>query len=250
MTVTADGWRTFAAFAYPPNELGYCGPPDSSVLLTEHADDISGHAKGFDGAWPYLEEIASACGRTDPLDSEVVRAYWVGGPLLDRVTPAALLTRLRQALAGQPCGLLDDITAGPGVLAHHSFHVFVVYPWVRFLGGHTDPATPLRILQQCRIRSGTVQSVDEQQAIIASRPLAFEGGRLFLGEPVRESARWRGPDGATLAPRPIPGHAVAAHWNWICGGLADDEVDALAGATATTLDLVNRCVAADPACVR
>ncbi len=240
MTLFADGWQAFAAYAYPPNELGYCGPPDSSVLLTGRADEIGGHARGFDGAWPYLEEIASASGRGDPLDADVVRGYWVGGPVLERVSPAALLTRLRRALAGQPCGLLDAVTPGPGVLAHHSFHVFVVYPWVRFLDGHADPATPLRILQQCRIRWGVVQSVNERHAVIASRALALSGGELYLDEPALESVRWRGSDGTRLAPPPVVGQKVAAHWDWVCGGLQDDGVDALAKATASTLGLVNR----------
>jgi Family of unknown function (DUF6390) len=240
MTLTASGWEAFAAYAYPPNELGYCGPPDSSVLLTGSADEVGGHARGFDGAWPYLEEIASAGGRGDPLAADVVRGYWVGGPVLERVSPEALLTRLRHTLAGQPRGLLDDVTPGPGVLAHHSFHVFVVYPWVRFLDGHADSATPLRILQQCRIRWGVVQSVDERHALIASRPLAVGGGELYLDEPVLESVRWRGSDGTRLAPRPVPGQTVAAHWDWVCGELDGGGADALAEATASTLGLVNR----------
>ena len=57
------GWELFARFAFPPNELGYCGPPDATVLLPGGGhDEIVGHAQGFDGAWPYLEEIAAASG--------------------------------------------------------------------------------------------------------------------------------------------------------------------------------------------
>jgi hypothetical protein len=237
MTVTSNGWEVFAAYAYPPNELGYCGPPDSSVLLAGRADDVGGHAQGFDGAWPYLEEIASAGGHTDPLDADVVRAYWLGGPLLTQVDPAALLARLRDALSGQPCGLLADVTADRTVLANHSFHVLVVYPWVRFLDA--DPTTPLRILQSCRIRWGTVDSVDDEHVVITSRPLEFDG-RLWLGDPVGEAVRWRAADGTTLAPRPAQGATVAAHWDWVCGTLDESDVDALAAATASTMDLVNR----------
>ena len=97
-------------------------------------------------------------GSTDPLDDEVVRSYWVGGPLLDKVDSAELLSRLRKAFTGQVTGLLGDLPATAQALAHHSFHVFVVYPWVRFLD--RDPTTPLRVMQDCRIRWGTVESVD------------------------------------------------------------------------------------------
>jgi len=35
------------------------------------------------------------------------------------------------------------------------------------------------------------------------------------------------------------GETVAAHWDWICGPLADADCAALAAATQATLDLVN-----------
>jgi hypothetical protein len=231
------GWELFARYAYPPNELGYCGPPDASKLLAGSArqPSVAEHAQGFDGAWPYLEDIARAVGVDDPLDTDVVRNYWLGGPLLEHVDGTRLLARLRRAFAGQPTGLLDGLTATEGVCATHSFHVFIVYPWVRFLGA--DPTTPLRILQSCRIRWGTVDSVEDEHAVIISPPVLFDGG-LLLGEPVAETVRWRR-DGTSLAPRPVPGQVVAAHWDWLCGDLTDAEGSDLAATTRQTLDLVN-----------
>ena len=85
-----DGPQLFARYAYPPNELGYCGPADGGG-----ASGLAGHAKEFDGAWPYLAAIAEAAGVSDPLDEDVVSSYWVGGPALAKVDPASLLTRLR-----------------------------------------------------------------------------------------------------------------------------------------------------------
>jgi Family of unknown function (DUF6390) len=87
----------FARYAYPPNRLGYCGPDDSTALL-EYADartsdpGLVALARQFAGAWPYLSLIAAANHLPDPLDAAVVEAYWLGGPLLERV-PAALLAR-------------------------------------------------------------------------------------------------------------------------------------------------------------
>ncbi len=78
--------------------------------------------------------------------------------------PAALLERLRSAFKGQVTGLLSDLARPHGVLAHHSFHVFVVYPWVRFLD--RDATTALQVLQDCRIRWGTVESVEDEHAVI------------------------------------------------------------------------------------
>ena len=224
-----SGRDLFACYAFPPNELGYCGPADTTQA------ELASHAREFDGAWPYLQAIAEAAGLSDPLDDDVVRNYWIGGPLLDKVDPAELLTRLREVFTGQVTGILDDITAD-NVLAHHSFHVFAVYPWVGFLD--RDPSTPLRVMQACRIRWGTVESVDDDHAVITSAPLSFDHGALGLGDTIQERVRWR-TDDTSLAPAPVPGSIVAAHWDWVCGTMTDAECDALADATRRTLELVN-----------
>jgi Family of unknown function (DUF6390) len=221
------GQALFAHYAFPPNELGYCGPADM------RRDELGSHASEFDGAWPYLQAIASAVGTADPLDAEVVQSYWVGGPLLDHVEPAELLRKLRNDFRGQVTGLLDDLNPEPGVLAHHCFHVFVVYPWVGFLD--RDPSTPMQVMQDCRIRWGTVDSIDGEHAVMLSRPLTYDGSVLSLGEPAAERVRWMKDLGT-----PAPGQVVSAHWDWICGILREDESAALAAATQATLELVNR----------
>jgi hypothetical protein len=230
----SGGHTLFAQYAYPPNELGYCGP--SGPADVDGLADLGTHAREFDGAWPYLAAIADDVGIGDPLDGEVVRNYWVGGALLERVDAGALLTRLRAAFVGQVTGLLDDIAPGAKVLAHHSFHVFVVYPWTRFLD--QNPATPVQVMQSCRIRWGTVESVTADDAVISSRPLTFAAGDLGLGPARTERVRWRR-DGMSLTSAPTPGDTVSAHWDWICGTLTADESAALDVATRATLDVVN-----------
>jgi hypothetical protein len=231
------GHALFASYAFPPNELGYCGPADADVLL--RADDpaqVAEHAKAFDGAWPYLRAIADAAGIADALDADVVRSYWIGGPLLNSVESDALLDRLRGAFAGQVTGVLHDLVGSAGVQAHHSFHVFVVYPWVRFLD--REPDTALRVLQDCRIRWGTVESVDSEHVTMTSRPLTLVAGILGLGEPTAERVRWS-KEGESLIATPSPGDTVSAHWDWVCSTLTAAERDALDAATRITLDLVN-----------
>jgi Family of unknown function (DUF6390) len=231
MKVVSKGQALFGRYAYPPNELGYCGPTDAGGT-----SELASHAEEFDGAWPYLEAIADAVGASDPLDEDVVGSYWVGGPSLHRVEPADLLARLRAMFKGQATGLLDTMPATAEVLAHHSFHVFVVYPWVRFL--HRDAATALKVMQDCRIRSGKVETVAGDHVVMSARPLQFEDGRLTLGEPRSERVRWKKGE-LSLAPAPEPGSIVSAHWDWVCGPLSDDENVALNSATGATLDLVN-----------
>jgi hypothetical protein len=233
MTDVTTGQELFGRYAYPPNELGYCGPTDGGGT-----SGLASHAKEFDGAWPYLTAIADAVGASDPLDEDVVNSYWVGGPSLHTVDSAQLLARLRAAFKGQVTGLLDVVPATSEVFAHHSFHVFVVYPWVRFL--RRDAATALGVMQDCRIRWGTVESVAGEHAMIASRPLQLENGLLTLGEPRPERVQWKKGD-LSLAPAPALGSIVSAHWDWVCGTLSDAESAALEAATQASLDLVNAC---------
>ena len=102
--MSAEGAVRFARYAYPPNALGYCGPAGSEALLAPDAtDEIERRARHFEGAWSYLEVLAEATG-LDPLDDEVVEAYWVGSDLLDEVDPGALVARLRERFRGQPGG--------------------------------------------------------------------------------------------------------------------------------------------------
>jgi Family of unknown function (DUF6390) len=212
MTEMTRGQELFGRYAYPPNELGYCGPTGGGGT-----SGLASHAREFDGAWPYLTAIADAVGASDPLDEDVVNSYWVGGPALDKVDPVQLLARLRAAFKGQVTGLLDE---------------------VRFL--RRDAATALQVMQDCRIRWGTVESVAGEHAVIASRPLQLDGDRLILGEPQTEAVQWRKGE-VSLAPAPAPGAIVSAHWDWVCGTLSETESAALAAATQATLDLVNTC---------
>lgn len=228
------GHAMFVRYAYPPNELGYCGPTDAAALQPGAGPaQVAAYARRFDGSWPYLQALA---GDGDPLHAEVVRAYWVGGALLDRLAPATLLAGLRGAFSAQLTGLLDELDASSCVVAHHSFHVLVVYPWVRYLDRAPDTALP--VLQSCRIRWGTVEAVDDEYVVLRSRPLTFDGGVLALGTATTERVRWRR-NGMSLIGAPRPGDTVAAHWDWVCDTLSDADVAALTTATQHTVDAVN-----------
>jgi hypothetical protein len=214
--VSDAGARLFARYAYPPNELGYCGP-GGGPLVAAAPDEIARRARCFEGAWAYLEFLAAVAGTSDPLDASVVSAYWVGGPLLSAAPPGALLAFLHDRFAGQIGGTWRE--AGSRALAHHSFHVFEVYPWAALLRKTGNPAA-LHVLDRCRIRVGTVREVSAATATVSCRPLVTSGdGQIMRGATRDETAAW---DGASLPVGPKPGDRVALHWDWICDVLDDD----------------------------
>jgi hypothetical protein len=235
--VSDSGTALFARYAYPPNELGYCGPEDASVLLRRGSPaaeaQIAEHARQFEGAWAYLELIAGVAGIDDPLDARVVEAYWIGNSLLDAVDPEYAMRWLQDRFAAQP-----HASWVPG-LPHHGFQVFAVYPWSGLLhrGANTDVA--VNVLEQCRIRWGEVVAVEGTRVQVRSQPLVFVDGRLDLGDRVGASAAWS-VEGKSLLTAPVAvGDHVAMHWDWVCDVLTAGQVAQLELRSADQLARTN-----------
>jgi hypothetical protein len=262
----------FARYAYPPNQLGYCGIGDGQELLElaaggvgggpagedggdTHADrtgtdpaeaDMVARARRFDGAWPYLEIIAASSGIGDPLDRRVVEAYWVGNELLDAVDPAAFARAARHSFAAQSGADWQCVDAGHPVPAvpHHSFHVLAIYPWMALLRkGRLAPA--LTVIDRCRIRWGQVTARHDDHVDVSVASLGWDGHQLSLGEARTETARWA-ESGRSLSAPPEPGEWVSLHWDWVCDRLAPAPLDALRRFTARQLVLTNRGDAGGP----
>ncbi|MGA8045151.1 MAG: DUF6390 family protein [Dermatophilaceae bacterium] len=247
-----SGPAIFARYAYPPNALGYCGPGSGGELLAE-LSDVEGTgaddrglrqlAQGFEGAWPYLQLIAAANGRPDPLDADVVAAYWVGNRLLDAVSPALLFRSMEERFAGRAgaswAQLRDSMSAD--AVPHHDFHVFAVYPWVGLLRAGRLVDEPLHVLDRCRIRGGTVLSVSGYQAEVRYRPLTYDGHHLGLGPESVEVVLHHGA-GAPLGSevdRLKAGDLVALHWQWVCQRLDPGSARWVRDMTARMLAVAN-----------
>lgn len=236
-----SGATRFLAYAYPPNALGYCGPDDHGALSDYRRAGVVdpglvGLIQEFEGAWPYLDLIGSSVG-LDPLDHRVVDAYWIGGSLLARIPISKIATSLRDRFQGRAGSSWEEIgeAVGLGGKPHHAFHVFGVYPWVGLMrSGLTNE--PLRILQSCRIRWGRVVESAGDQVKVLSRPLEFDGKRLFLGAPSQEEVRWSGSDLAN-------GEMVTMHWDWICEPVDRTAVATLETETSKSIAFANRTIA-------
>ncbi|MEV6302397.1 DUF6390 family protein [Actinoplanes sp. NPDC051861] len=215
--MSESGTLLFARYAYPPNELGYCGPSGSGVLLSGATAEIAARARSFEGAWAYLEFLSRSAGIPDPLDDRVVEAYWIGNDLLDLVSPASLTRFLRHRFAGQQGG--SWASADARAVPHHSFHVFEVYPWLTLLRRTGNPSA-ISVLDRCRIRTGVVTAVHGPTATVSSKPLSWESGTVVTGAAREEVVR--------SMPIVTPGDRVALHWDWIC--------DILTPAQQTTIE--------------
>lgn len=234
-----DGPQLFVRYAYPPSVLGYCGPDDVRALVDYGRAGTTdpGLRKlvtAFEGAYPYLQIIAAAAGIEDPLDRRVVEAYWVGNRLLLRVGAALLeatsFERFRSRAGRNWDRIAEAVWAGG--LAHHSFHVFAIYPWVGLMRSGTIDE-PLAVLDVCRIRWGRVVAVRDDQVDVESQPLIWDGSKLVLGAARSE----------TVSASPVvaveAGDWVSLHWGWVCDVLTARQLVDLRGYSAHHLRLVN-----------
>lgn len=248
---TVGAWL-FARYAYAPNKLGYCGPPESSTLAAAGIEDPGGAegnggvraaARRFSGAWHYLEVLAELGRIADPLDSRVVESYWLGGGLNERVEPQEFGRLLLERIAPQAGHYWAHLT--PELLEEaagdHGFHVFGVYPWTRLLL-HGPADAPLHVLDSCRIRWATVTARDGNLITVSSRPLSWDGARLGLGDPVHRQIAVS-TDGLSFLPDVAPGDTVALHWDWLCGRLSADQAAELESNTLRRLEITNHRLA-------
>jgi hypothetical protein len=247
-----SGAELFARYAYPPNELGYCGPGEPAALLEAAVeggqDSLLAHlARQFEGAWPYLELIAGCNDVADPLDRRVVEAYWIGNELTRRVPPSILAASLDERFSRRAGTRFPPLIAAAwnGGVAQHNFHVFAVYPWLGLLrAGHSS--VPLDVLDQCRIRWGEVVALSGDLVTVASRGLELVGSQLLLGDERVEVVR-RGVEGVGFVDHLAVGDAVALHWDWVCERLSGRALRRLQAATLDNLRAVNSLGACPPA---
>ncbi|MDQ3577412.1 MAG: DUF6390 family protein, partial [Actinomycetota bacterium] len=186
-------------------------------------------------------------------DTRVVEAYWIGNELLEQVSPTALGTTMEglfQRSVGQFSRLaLAGVTNG---LAHHSFHVFCIYPWVGLLGNERMHTHALNIVDKCRIREAQIVEITAGRITVEFQPLSYDEGRLALGPAVRDvtNGQVNGQltngqvtKGTVDGPDPVDdlavGDWVAVHWDWICDRLSESQRDALSRYTAHHLRIVN-----------
>jgi hypothetical protein len=180
----------------------------------------------------------------DPLDDEVVEAYWIGGGLLDRVDLSDWCWHLHDRFRGQAGGEWERLLAGAlaGGRPTHAFHVFCVYPWMGLVRTGVVEQ-PLEVMDRCRIRPAVVQSVIGTTAIVHVRSLTWEGGRLGLSEPAPQLVDVAA-DGRSPVDELAPGDTVALHWDWVCERIDRRRESALVAETTRHLRLANQVGAA------
>jgi len=206
------GLKLAALYGLKPYQLGFCGPQDKGkkVLLEYLKGSVPDKEakevlKSFKGEYPYLKLIAKSSGIKNLFDERVVRAYWVGNELLDKVKIFDLRKMIFEEFS-RPGLLPKEIAAEKAQSIpedskpHHSFHVLVV--------GSISGRIVLegKLLDLCRISWGRVESkIKNQKLKVIYQPLV--GNKL--GKPLKKIIDWN----KDLLPKVKIGDWVSFHWN-------------------------------------
>jgi hypothetical protein len=238
----------FARYAYGPNRLGLCGPDDAASLFGEATGGgderlVRQLARGFEGAYPYLELIARANGIVDPLATQVVEAYWLGGALVEAVTPnqlgESLRARFRPRLRTKTFHELRG-AAPSGSRPVHAFHVLDVFPKLGLMRSEQADDV-LATMDRCRVRWGRVVERAGDDLVVNAVPLVFVDGKLAFGDPrVERVTAFR--DGRGFIGDVATGDIVSLHWDWACDVLDGPTLERLVSTTRRELTIANRTI--------
>jgi hypothetical protein len=243
--VSLAGALTFGRYAFPPNQLGYCGPDDSAALFDYVAEKRPDQGlveleRRFEGAFPYLCLIAHSNGIADPFDERVVDAYWIGNGLLNGVDSKAMYESLSERFQPRMAGtdfrwLMTKLGAAR---PHHNFHVFDIY--IRTGLMRDDRArVAISAMDSCRISWGKVIGVEGAELVVERPELLYENGKLKLSAP-RPARVARQRDGRGFIDDAQVGDVVSVHWNWACEKLTPDALARLGRSTDHCLALANQ----------
>lgn len=240
-------FRKFLNYSYEPFRLHFCGPQDAASF--EVVDDflrgrkishkrIQQVAEEFVGVYPYLKLIAKK-NDLEPLNKQVIEAYWLGNNLLKQVTANDLKELIMNEFVGP--GRLDKATGEKlsqniplRAAAHHSFHVL-------YIGSITNTVQLVgKMLDLCRVSWGEAVMINKTNnkstLLVKYNPLLIKSNEIKLSrDEVKKEIKWN----QKILPKIIKGQSVSFHWDLACEILSEDQVKNLEKYTLRNIEAIN-----------
>lgn len=108
-----SGIKLAVKYSFKPHSLGLCGPKDKKNLESKKI------LKQFKTAYAYYKLIAKCNNISDIFDKRVIRAYWTGNELLEKVPVSEFRKLIKQKFK-----LNKKIP--DNALPHHNIHVELI----------------------------------------------------------------------------------------------------------------------------
>jgi len=239
-----NGVELAAMYAFPPNLRKYCGPPTFSgaLLSGTGAARVAAELRKFPVHCAYLSLIAKANGKKQ-FDTAVVRAFWTGNRLLDKIPSHAMRSFMLRLLRKEP-SRAEKLAKNmpPGIVPHHSFNPL----YVNFVTGKVARST--RNYDACCVTSGEVASVSANSAIVRRFSIAGKAGGFFLKSRRDTVALER--DGIRFIKKLKKGDIISVHWGMAIERLTPEQSATLKNYTQKNIDAINGCEMAAPTRLR
>ncbi|MGC9048889.1 MAG: DUF6390 family protein [Patescibacteria group bacterium] len=219
-----SGLKLTALYAYgcrKTRELGIDEKLKKFVLFKENEKEIESEVKKLEPFF-YYQLIAKANGIDNPFDKQVVKAYWLGNQLLEKVKPEIL-----KELVGK----VDSsylIRANYLILGGKAHHNFSVLSKVAIRNEKI-----LEIVNTCLISWGEVKKILKDELIISYQPLVLRNKKIIFSE--REERKI----GCSLLKKVSLNDIISIHFNEAREVLKPDDLEQLRKYTQEAIEFFN-----------
>ena len=230
-----QGLKIAALYSFPPGRFGLCGMGEEAsheildFLKGEKVPNIKEILETFEGSLFYYRLIAKENKISNHFDEKVVRAYWIGSELLEKVR----ISKLKEVVAKnlKKPNLAEKLPENSR--AHHSFHVLVVGPMKR------DLIMTEGMKDLCKISWGKILKIEDCKMQIANliveyQPLLKER-KWFLGKPIKRRIFWF----KSILPKVKVGDFVSFHWDLALEKLSETDLRNLKKYTEISIQTAN-----------
>jgi len=222
-----EGLKLASIYGLKPHELGFCGPQVAAkqkilrgfVLGKISEKEAQAVLEKFEGAYQYYKLIAESNGIEDPFDEKVIRAYWVGNKLLDKVKVEDLRQMVIEKFSY--AGLLPKEVAeekakaiSEKAIPHHSLHVYVIGS----VTGKVD-LNDLVMKDLCRVSWGKVLEINEDKIIVEYRSIVGDK-KIGWSELKRKVVDWD----KNILPAVNIGDRISFHWKLAIQILSKEDI--------------------------
>ena len=230
-----QGLKVAALYSFPPGRFGLCGMGEE--LSHEILDFLKGEKvlrikkilETFEGSLLYYKLIARENKISDYFDQKVVKAYWIGNELLEKVDILKLKKMVAEKL--KKSKLAEKLPENSR--AHHSFHVLIAGPMRK------DLVMSEGMKDLCKISWGKILKIESQNLkvsnlIVEYQPLLKEK-KWFLGKPAKRKIFWF----KKILPKVKVGDFISFHWDLAVEKLSETDLKNLKKYTYFSIEIAN-----------